>query len=378
MLFRNISNVIILSLYLLFCPLNICANQLEKAFYAVSSLRYFLQEMQKQPPDQDQEQSLALECSPEDLEGLWERAGSIESFKKKIDQAKHFYEMTRGPEGHQNFLKAQALLLNVWFKLHLRILSQCEYPNSYKTLNKTYPNFEDNPAITDAMRLRMRPFLIPLNHDQKPILDKLFIGCRPTLTQESLINAGFKILRSQAVSFVQVVQHPKINGWLLKLFVDTEKRIKEGHEGWEWLANRCEGATNIRILIEKKKMKFFCVPDKYLYPLPGTPGVPDTIDYLQHPVVLLVTDMNLLSLEETVFAWQHVKREHIDELFCIISHGYGSTNLIHNVPLCHNGKFAFIDTEHPKRIPNYHYATQFLSPKMKDYWNKLVRKGGKA
>ena len=49
---------------------------------------------------------------------------------------------------------------------------------------------------------------------------------------------------------------------------DSERRKKSGKEGWEWLIQRCEGADNIRNLIKEKNLKYFSVPDKWIYVLP--------------------------------------------------------------------------------------------------------------
>ena len=125
-------------------------------------------------------------------------------------------------------------------------------------------------------------------------------------------------------------------------------------------------------------MKFFCVPDKYLYPLPELPKKIKP-EHIQKPIVLLVTDMNIMGKEETEKAWKKANKALIDELFCVVSHGYASANLTQNVPLCKNGKFAFVDTEHPKRTKfQYRDALYYLSPKMKTYWKKLVKTAGKA
>src|SRR5262249_14736545 len=157
-------------------------------------------------------------------------------------------------------------------------------------------NFDDNSLITNEMKTRIRNHLIPPKHRQKSVLDQLFIGSRPTLTTETLVSAGFNILHSQRYSHIQVVSHPQLVGWLLKLYTDNEKKLKWKLPGWEWLVNRCLGAQNVRNLIKRKHFKSFTVPDKYLYPLPELPCVPE--EHIQQPIVLLVEDMNICSPQE--------------------------------------------------------------------------------
>lgn len=135
------------------------------------------------------------------------------------------------------------------------------------------------------------------------------------------------------------------------------------------------GAEKVRNLIEEKKIKFFTVPDKWIYPLPEFPK-PIKIKQSQL-VVLVVTDMNLVSKFETREAWKSIiTQEHLDELYCILSHGHGSSGLVRNVPYTKNGTFAFVDTEKPNKLPKYDKAKVFFSKEMQEYWDLLVKTGG--
>ena len=220
--------------------------------------------------------------------------------------------------------------------------------------------------LDDEMQSLMKPYFLPLNHPLKNSLDMIFSNGRVTENQETFANAGFITLFTQPTSLITVARHPLLPGLLLKLYLDSETREKDGIAGWRWLVNRCKGAENVRKLIKRKKLKYFSVPDKWIYPLPEKA--------YQQPVILIVTDMDLTSESDTKYAWKHLTTtKHLDELFCILSHGFSSCYLATNIPYSKSGKFACIDTEHPKRKLSYNHVKAYLSPQMRAYWNGLIK-----
>ena len=153
-------------------------------------------------------------------------------------------------------------------------------------LNKPfyYPNFTNNPAITPHMQRVMKPYVIPLAHPMKPILDDIFSQGRVTRHEWTLRRAGFKILFLQKRSHIRVVTHPRLKGYLIKLYPDCERAVREGCSGWKRFTTRCMVAQKIKKIIAQKKIKNFVVADKWLYPLP----IPKKRKAHQQPVVLLV------------------------------------------------------------------------------------------
>ena len=164
-------------------------------------------------------------------------------------------------------------------------------------------------------------------------------------------------------------KHPLAPGYVFKLYLESEKRLKFGKPGWIWLTNRCIGAERIKALIKQKSIRHFCVADKWLYRVPG--GV-------IQPVILVAKDMQLVSQDAIDKAWKtQATKEHLKELYYILSQGCGSHFLTGNVPYTKWGKFAFIDTEYPKRHFTISNAGKYLSPDMKRYWDKLLKSKGK-
>lgn len=235
------------------------------------------------------------------------------------------------------------------------------YAISYK-----YPHFDKNPYLTSEKTKKIRPHLIPLDHHLKSALDQIFSEGRVIADANSLAEAGFIEICNRD-SYVRVVRHPDLPGVVLKLYLDDETRLKKNIEGWVWFVRRCEGALNIRKLISRKKLTYFTVPDKWIYPLPPHPSS------AKNPILLLATDMDLASSEESIRAWKAVSNKKIiDELYNILNHGYASAWLPWNIPYTKSGKFTCIDTEYPKRKLNLSEASNFLSPEMKKYWESII------
>lgn len=220
------------------------------------------------------------------------------------------------------------------------------------------------------MRKKMQPYLLPLNSSLKPILDALFSSGRVLQDESTLQQAGFELVHSMPSSFVKIVRHSALPGYLFKLYLDNQTELKEDKQGWWWLTNRCIGAERIRKMIEKKQMLHFVVPDKWLYIVPSWFS---SRGPAPQPVVLVETDMNLESHDMILYAWYHLAtREVLDELYYILDHGAGSYFLSGNIPYTKSGKFAFIDTEYPKRNIKKEKVKRYLNPEMQAYWDELI------
>jgi len=239
----------------------------------------------------------------------------------------------------------------------------------------SHNDFDSNPYLTSKMRDRIKPHLLPLEHPMKPALDAIFGTQRATLDQKSMRRAGFQILYAKETSFILVVRHSTLPGYLIKANLDSQKKMKHNIPAWKWLVQRCIGVQKIRRAIKHHQVKHFQSPHKWLYPLPAEPSPPYQLD--RQPVVLLVEDMQLVSQEENLHAWKHqVTHRHLDELYLILTEAGGSSYRPDNIWLSKNGKFSFIDTEYPhKTTPDYLRIRPYLSSENRSYWDNLVRKG---
>ncbi len=241
---------------------------------------------------------------------------------------------------------------------------------------QNYPNFEDNPLLTDQMRSKIADYLIPLNHPIKATLDSIFSQSRVLENERTLVEAGFEILvPPKANSFIIVARHPKVPGYLFKLNLDSETRSRKQLPHWLWLARRCAEAKKIRKIIKRNNIRYFSVPDKWLF---VPPIYPYSSAVNPQPIIVVETDMQLVSKEESEYMWKKgIKTKHLDELYSIIKHGYGGSSvlfLVNNVPFTKNNKFAFIDTEGPQSDHlNYKFLKKYLSKEMQNYWDTLIQ-----
>lgn len=240
-----------------------------------------------------------------------------------------------------------------------------------------YPNFDDNPFISEKMRGKIFSYLLPLDHCIKQNLDDIFLEIRATKNLESFYQAGFDVISIRPNSFILVAGHSALPNHLVKVYLDNEGRLKRGLEGWKWFLKRCKGAEQIRKVIERKDLKHFVVPQKWIYPLPINPSPPANEPvYLRKEVILVVEKMDLVSYEENLEAWRtKITYRHLEEFYAIISRANGSSYRPDNVAFTKQEKFAFIDTEYPTNYPDYQSIKPYLSPEMLIYWEVLIRAG---
>lgn len=261
------------------------------------------------------------------------------------------------------------------FRLIFSVWTLCFLGVSGTLAALDYPHFNDNPYLTSRLRSAIAPYLLPLDHPAKPALDAIFSQSRVIENEKSLVDAGFELIAGpMPLSFIIVARHPQVPGYVFKIYLDSEKRCRKQVPHWQWLARRCAGAFGIRQIIEREKICYFAVPDKWLYLLPIYPYSKETNP---QPVILMETDMEPVSYEETQRMWKTAAtRKHLDELYCILKYGHGGNGtvfLYENVPFTKQGKFAFTDTEDPRAKLVLKNVKRYLSKDMQRYWESLIQ-----
>ena len=233
-----------------------------------------------------------------------------------------------------------------------------------------YPNFNDNPLLTSEMREKMRPYLLPIDHSLKPIIDEIFSQSRVTKDKQSLLHAGFSIIAEMPRSLTFVTKHPRVPGYVFKIHLDSQIEGRYGTPSWEWLVRRCQGAKRIRKIIHKHHIRHFIVPDKWLYILPLSAH---RNSKTSQPVVLIATEIALQNHKDSTIAWKKfATKEHLDELHLILKPGLASLRLDENIPYTKDGIFAFTDTEKPIRSYKLKKAAKYFSKKMQKYWLSII------
>lgn len=234
--------------------------------------------------------------------------------------------------------------------------------------------YSSSESTQTRQQQAIAPYLIPDDHPLKPALDQIFSSSRVTLNTKTFTEAGFEILFVKERSFIRVARHPLLPNHLVKVYFDSEMRQKLNRPGWKWLVDRCKGARRIRKAIEKKKIKHFQVPQKWLYALPDADFPKRMPGLIKQPVILLVEDMHLASEKKNLKSWKkQITKTQLNEFFTIISDARGSSYRPSNVWLSTNGKFSFIDTEYPRVRHGFDWIRPYLSPKMEEYWENLIK-----
>jgi hypothetical protein len=237
-----------------------------------------------------------------------------------------------------------------------------------------YPNFKDNPFLDKRMQSSIAPFLLPLDHPIKPMLDSIFSTSRAIENERTLVDAGFTVIAGpMPFSFIIVARHPAVPGFVFKVYLDSESRLRKQIPHWKWLVRRCIGARGIRNVIKHENIRYFLVPDKWLYVLPVYP-YSNVLN--PQPIILVETDMEPESHQVSEHMWKTaVRSKHLDELYSILKQGYGGSGtlcLSHNVPYTKSGKFAFTDTEDRRADLKLTYIKKYLSKDMQHYWDSLI------
>lgn len=233
-----------------------------------------------------------------------------------------------------------------------------------------YPNFFNNPYLTKEIRKEIFPYLLPLDHPIKDVLDQIFRDIDVIESKQSLCNAGFSIITHQQKSAIFVTKHPLAPGYVFKLYCNSHPSGRENKRGWECLTLRCKNARKVKKIINTYGIEHFSVPDKWLYILP--PSQKKSSNESQF-LVLVATDMEICSAKATKLAWKkEITTRHLDELYLILSKGYGSSYLLNNIPFTKHKTFALIDLEKERRDIPLARIEKYFSRDMKAYWNRLI------
>jgi hypothetical protein len=219
----------------------------------------------------------------------------------------------------------------------------------------------------------MNSYLLSSTHPARDALDFLF-GRPDVIDNDGTFHAaGFETRVKKSRSLMRVATHPALPEYLFKVyFVDERQLEQKKPRGWRGFANRCQGAERISKIIHEQRFQYFQVPRKWLLLLP-TPHPACGSD--DQPVILVAERQELLSRNENEQAWMNVTVERqLDELYAIIRGAGGASYRPDNIRLTKQGKFAFIDTEHAGDQPDYESISQYLTPRMREYWSALNKR----
>lgn len=218
-------------------------------------------------------------------------------------------------------------------------------------------------------------YFLPEDHPAKAVLDDIFGKRRAVLNLKTMKAAGFAVNDPQKFTRMVLARHPRLQGYLIKTYLDSQKAHKNKPEEYYWI-KRIEGANATRAYIEQNGWQAtFAVPQKWIYPLPAEPSPPDAFDRIDF--ILLVEDMNILDDEANRKKWKSdaITKDMLKELTKILEAvGLSDCAKPDNAPFTKDGRIAFIDTQTHHSWPvTYKKMDPSLSATMKPYWKKLTK-----
>lgn len=221
----------------------------------------------------------------------------------------------------------------------------------------------------------MDSYLLSSTHPARDTLDFLF-RCPDVIDNDRTFHAaGFEIRVKKSRSLMRVAAHSALPQYLFKVYLVDERQLeRKKPRGWGSFANRCQGAGRISKIIRDQRLRYFQVPRKWQVLLPTPHPACDPND---HPVILVAERQELFSRNENEHAWRNaIVEHHLDELYTIIHGAGGASYRPDNIRLTKQGKFAFIDTEHSGDQRDYESISQYLAPRMREYWLALTASAG--
>jgi hypothetical protein len=234
-----------------------------------------------------------------------------------------------------------------------------------------------NPFVKDSTWENVQPYLLPADHPVKPILDKLFSLRRVTTSHQAMKELGFSYKPPRTNQHLTAAKHPKLKGYLIKIFLDTQDL--KGREQDIWM-HRIQGAQVIEKSIQAHHYEHLMkVPKKWIYPLPGQPS--SQAGAYRQNFILVVEDMDIYKYRKNKEQYlKSMTKEMIDALYIIIAENLLIDSIyIDNIPFSTDGRIAFIDTEHfltKRESLKLHRLGKHFSPIMRQYWRKLLENGG--
>lgn len=236
-------------------------------------------------------------------------------------------------------------------------------------LSDTKP-YERHPNFPEEIWNGISPLFLPEDSPMRVVLDKIFSKRRVLGSLKEMSRAGF-IIKTDPKNKIIVARHPKIKGYLFKVYLDTSDSCDH-----YWWKKRVIGARTIQEAIDRYGYGIWMkTPQKWIYPLPIEPAAAEGT-YEKH-FILVVEDMHILDHENNRIAY---KKFMTKEKLLAFYHLLTELKLIDsvyadNTPFCKDGKMAFLDTEHamdetfPVPITS---VGQYLNPEMLAFWEQVI------
>ncbi len=223
---------------------------------------------------------------------------------------------------------------------------------------------------------RVVPYLLPMDHPLKPVLDDLFSKARATVSVKTMEKAGFENPTPRKWTHLVVTKHPQVPGYVFKVYLDAQ-RYFNGKKEYDYWITRIDGVNAVKAAIEERGWQdTFKTPAKWIYLLPESPVPPK--EFLRKDFILVEEDMDIYDYVENEELWASdlVTEETLFRFYTILEDlGLHDCAKPDNAPFSRDGKIAFIDTQTLYYWPvAYKKMTPHLPKELQPYWKSLTEK----
>lgn len=230
--------------------------------------------------------------------------------------------------------------------------------------------------VPEIVWQQVEPYLMPENHPLKRRLDKMFSQKRILSSLQTLIAAGFTATKAQSHTKVIVSKHNAMKGYIFKIYTDDYRSYyRDEPEYITWIL-RARGASLVRQEVERLGWQaYFKAPKKWIYALPPFPTAKP--GHLQKNFILVEEEMDILPRDEVKKKWRDgtITADHLNKLFFLVTRlGLRGGCKYDNIPICKDGRLAFIDTQNNLRWPlPYERLFQVLQGDLRIQWQELIK-----
>jgi hypothetical protein len=238
-------------------------------------------------------------------------------------------------------------------------------------------DYEYNPIVTPQKWNSFVPYFLPADHPVTLKLDEIFLSAPYHVLKDkkSLKKAKFQVIHYEKKNNPYVAIHPKIPGYIFKIFLDSQEDVEDGKR----YLSRIEGALSVGEAIVRNHFEtFFKVPRKWIYPVPRESTPPQLGEPSSKNFILVVEDMEILGFEKNLRKWKSgaITPRLLESIYTMLDEeGLYDTVYAFNLPFCRDGKLAFIDTEiHHDWPVNFKHLGKYLSLSMAAYWQILIER----
>lgn len=226
--------------------------------------------------------------------------------------------------------------------------------------------YERPPSVSIELWEQLSPYFLPEDHPAKARLDKIFHKKSVTRSSNAVLKAGFFNANPGKYSHVVVSGHFDLKGYVLKMYLDSYE-VNEGLKFRE----RVLGAIAVKQCVDEYHLQeSIKVPNKWIYPIPN---FSDSGLYPKN-FVLIAEDVQPYNTQKTLKFWkQKITKTQLNAVYRVLKVvGLPDCAYAFNIPICRDGKLAFLDTEYCGLWPvHWRRTLQYLNEENGAYWRAL-------